>query len=194
MNNRIIIYISKSIAVLSVLCALNFRFFNPTLAQTTPPLISPHYGTETITQNYSTSHKAIDIGMSYEPVLAAFSGTVEDVSWFDSNCHWSATNSACGFGLYIRLNYTNSSYRTYYAHLSATGFGLGAPGTSVSAGQFLGTREQLVGRPMVKIHLDLGHICTLRLEVMQLHMSTRLALIYELMVNMPIQVVLSPRR
>lgn len=48
-------------------------------AQIAPFLISPYYGTEVVTQSYSTGHPAIDFGLSYERILASADGYVNTV-------------------------------------------------------------------------------------------------------------------
>jgi len=75
-------------------------------------------------------------------VLAAESGTVERVRWYNNTpeCHGPVDNSACGYGLHIYIRHANN-YVTRYGHLSATAFDLDAYsyGTSVSRGQIIGT-------------------------------------------------------
>lgn len=110
-------------------------------AQTpTPFLISPYFGEETISQNYSAGHPAIDFGsLDYERVLAGAGGTVDRVQWWNNSCHQESTDSHnCGFGLYVRINHDNG-YRTWYAHLSATAFPLGTTNVRVSQEQVVAT-------------------------------------------------------
>jgi len=45
-------------------------------AQTQPFLISPYFGTETVTNPWSAAHQGIDVGMSYERVLSAADGYI----------------------------------------------------------------------------------------------------------------------
>lgn len=109
-------------------------------AQTTPFLISPYYGTTTISQGYTTTHRAYDFLLRYVPVIAADSGTIKKVDWFsdDPLCHQHSTNAACGFGLHVRMQHPNG-YWTIYGHLSTTGFDLTDTGTaSVHQAQFIG--------------------------------------------------------
>lgn len=122
-------------------------FRSVVLAQTTPFLISPYYGTANITQGWSTpfepNHHAYDFGLTYQPILAADAGTMAAVQWFSTTCHaYNGNDSniglACGFGLFIRLDHSNG-YSTYYAHLSAAAFALTNGVTaSVKAGQIIG--------------------------------------------------------
>jgi len=102
-------------------------------AQTSAPfLISPYYGTTTISQVYSINHRAYDLLLRYAPVLAAESGTLKRVEWFSNDplCHQSSTNTACGFGLHIRMQHPNG-YWSIYGHLSTTGFDLTTNGNAV---------------------------------------------------------------
>lgn len=128
----------KSLPVLLGLCIIVLCLHKPVKAQVSAFLISPYYGVKTIAQNYSTSHPALDLSLNYEQVLAASDGTVNDVNWFNDNCHWSATDSNCGLGLYIRIDHPNG-YRTYYAHLSAAAYSRGTTGTAVFSGQIIGS-------------------------------------------------------
>lgn len=80
------------------------------------------------------------MGLSYTEVLAAASGTISRVQWYDNRpeCHGPTLNSACGYGLHIYIQH-NNGYITRYAHLSATAFALNISGTSVASGQIIGT-------------------------------------------------------
>jgi hypothetical protein len=106
----------------------------------TPFLSSPHYVTTTVTQIYNPSagHVGVELGLSYQQVIAANDAAVGQVAWYSNNCHQSGINSSCGYGLFIRLDHSNG-YKTYYAHLSAAGFALGTTGTAVTRGQYIGT-------------------------------------------------------
>jgi hypothetical protein len=110
-------------------------------AQTSPFLISPYYGTTTVSQGYTTTHRAYDYLLRYVPVLAAESGTIKEARWYSNNlwCHQTITDSnTCGFGLHIRMQHPNG-YWTIYGHLSTTGFDLTNAGVaSVSQKQFIG--------------------------------------------------------
>lgn len=57
-------------------------------------------------------HAGLDLGLSYEPVLAAAAGTVKQAGW------WNINNRASGLGLFIELDHGNG-YSTFYGHLSA---------------------------------------------------------------------------
>jgi hypothetical protein len=98
-------------SLLGVLIVINSLWFTSVAAQISPFLITPYYGGKTITQNYSGAHPAIDLGLNYDDVLAAASGTVDTVSWWNNNCHNSATwpidDNNCGFGLHARIDYGN---------------------------------------------------------------------------------------
>ncbi|MGB5052411.1 MAG: peptidoglycan DD-metalloendopeptidase family protein, partial [Caldilineaceae bacterium] len=113
---------------------------NTANAQTLPFLISPYFGTETVTNPWSAAHQGIDFGMSYERVLSAADGSISQVAWYNNNswCHQNPSDNTCGYGLYVYVQHSNG-YVTRYAHLSTAAFGLGTFGTSVLSGQILGT-------------------------------------------------------
>lgn len=113
---------------------------SPAEAQTpTPFLVTPYYGTETVSQDYHSGHKAHDYAMGYEKVLAAADGTVSKVDWFNDQCHRSSTDQSCGYGLYVRIDHANG-YQTWYAHLSAATFPfIDSNGPQVTRGQIIGT-------------------------------------------------------
>jgi murein DD-endopeptidase MepM/ murein hydrolase activator NlpD len=95
-----------------------------------------------ITQSYSSGHPAYDFALSYEQVLAADTGTIDRVRWYNNSpeCHGPVNNSTCGYGLHIYLRHGNG-YTTRYGHLSATAFDLDSVtvGTTVQRGQIIGT-------------------------------------------------------
>lgn len=128
----------RIVFLLSISCWYSVFQTEATFAQIDPFLISPYFGQEWISQNYSNAHKAIDLGMGYENVLAASDGTLGTVDWFNDNCHQSDNNDACGFGLYVRIDHSNG-YRTCYAHLSSTSFGIESSNIGVYSGQVIGT-------------------------------------------------------
>lgn len=107
-----------------------------------PFLITPYYGSFATSQGYNPPHNGYDFLLRYDPVLAAASGTIERVDWFnhDPQCI-NGGPEACGYGLHIYIQHLSAnSYRTRYAHLSATAFNLeGDIGTGVGQGQVIGT-------------------------------------------------------
>lgn len=109
-------------------------------AQVQPFLITPYFGTEVVSNPWSSGHGGIDFGTSYERVLAAADGSISHVAWYDNNnwCHQNPSDNNCGYGLHIYVQHGNG-YVTRYAHLSAAAFGLGIIGTPVSSGQIIGT-------------------------------------------------------
>lgn len=119
------------------------------LAQATPFLTSPYYGNAAIAQGWSSSfepnHHAYDFGLNYRQVLAAETGTVAAVQWYNNVCHSyngsdSTTGLQCGFGLFIRIDHNSNGYSTYYVHLSSAAFALTTGGTTtVESGQIIGT-------------------------------------------------------
>ena len=139
------LYNFSSKAIRAAILALSAALFllampNPLQGQTTPFLISPYFGEESISQGYSAGHPAIDFGsLNYERVLAATGGTIAKVNWYNNNCHNSSTDQSCGYGLYIYVNH-EAGYQTRYAHLSATAFNLtDVPTSQVIRGQVIGT-------------------------------------------------------
>lgn len=135
---------AKRFLLLGLLCAL-FLWQGQRVQAQTVFLISPYFGTEAISQDYHTNHHAIDFGLSYERVLAAESGTVYHVEWYNDNCHhfWNHPDNGgdilnCGYGLHARIDHGNN-YRTYYAHLSTVAFNLGAANETVKPAQIIGT-------------------------------------------------------
>ena len=108
------------------------------VAQTTPFLISPYFREKTVNQYFHSNHWGIDFQMYYEQVLAGANGIVEQVQWYNNNCHQSNDNPSCGYGLHMIVRHGNN-YRTIYAHLSAVAFGIGTTGIAVSSGQVIGT-------------------------------------------------------
>lgn len=76
-------------------------------------------------------HDAIDFGMSYEPVVAAGSGTVLVAGWQTS--YRSGASSQLGF--FVEIDHGNN-FRTRYGHLSAIAVQVGWP---VEKGQIIGT-------------------------------------------------------
>lgn len=58
-------------------------------------------------------HEGVDYTVVYEPVLASADGTVFFAGWDDP------ANHRFGYGLHVRMSHVvNSSYRTWYGHLS----------------------------------------------------------------------------
>ncbi|MBI4769805.1 MAG: M23 family metallopeptidase [Chloroflexi bacterium] len=127
-------------------------------AQTASPfLISPYFGRETVSQWYSTDHPAIDFGsMDFDRVLAGEDGNIGQVRWYNNSCHQSDSNPACGYGLYIRIDHSNN-YQTYYAHLSATAFGLSGAGTQVKRGQIIATSGHTGWSTGPHLHFEVRH-------------------------------------
>ncbi len=74
-------------------------------------------------------HEGVDFSLSYEPVIAAASGTVTLVGWT------SLSDRNFSYGLQVRINHPNG-YFTLYGHLSAIKVVLGQ---TVQAGQVIGT-------------------------------------------------------
>lgn len=135
--------------ILKLFCALvglglvNFQPTTQTNAQSPNPfLVTPYYSTEVKTQGYSSSHPAIDYGMTYERVLASEGGTISGPFRFNDTCYrWTDYSSDpynCGFGLYMRVNHSvgGTTYRTTYAHLSSA---VGISNDQVRKGQIIGT-------------------------------------------------------
>jgi hypothetical protein len=111
-----------------------------------PFLITPYYGSFAITPGgeFNPPHNGYDFLLRYDPVLAAASGTIERVRWFnaDPQCINGGQQELCGYGLHIYIQHLSAnSYRTRYAHLSATAFNLDPSdvGTGVGPGQVIGT-------------------------------------------------------
>lgn len=108
-----------------------------------PFLTTPYYGSFAISQGYNPPHNGYDFLLRYDPVLAAASGTIERVRWFngDPQCI-NGGQQICGYGLHIYIQHLAAGgYRTRYAHLSATAFDLDPNdvGTGVGTGQVIGT-------------------------------------------------------
>lgn len=141
--------------IIAIVWSLNTTSFEA-LAQTTPFLITPYYGTENISGPWSVAHGGIDFGMGYEQVLASDSGSVTRVSWYNNNntCHQSPTDSLCGYGLHIYIDHGNG-YQTRYAHLSASAFGFGTTGTPVLSGQIIGTSGHTGWSTAPHLHFEL---------------------------------------
>lgn len=59
---------------------------------------------------YYDGHDGWDLGIYYEPVLAAADGVVTYADWMDDTCH------RCGFGQGIRIDHGNG-FDTLYGHL-----------------------------------------------------------------------------
>ncbi|MBK8799242.1 MAG: peptidoglycan DD-metalloendopeptidase family protein [Anaerolineales bacterium] len=71
-------------------------------------------------------------------MLASANGTVDQVQWYNDNCHQHNTNSSCGYGLHTIVRHDNG-YRTIYAHLSTAAFSIGTTGIALNSGQVIGT-------------------------------------------------------
>ena len=139
---RILLWVVLGL-ILGIGIALDLLLPRQVLAQTSPFLISPYYGEESITQGYHSGHRALDFGMNYERVLAAAEGTIGTVDWYNDGCHqWYVQGQPdihnCGYGLYARVDHPNG-YRTYYAHLSTVRFGLETTGDLVHQSQVIAT-------------------------------------------------------
>lgn len=109
-----------------------------------PFLISPYFGSFAYSQGYSGGHPAYDYLLRYDRVLAATSGPIRDVRWFNNspvciNNDGNIPPSYCGYGLYILIENTVTQYTTIYAHLSSTKFNLGETTATVGAGEILGS-------------------------------------------------------
>lgn len=143
-------------------------FSKPSKAQTFPFMISPYFGEEIKTQDYSGGHPALDLGMNYERVIASADGTVDYVAWWNNNCHSSSTSpnddNNCGFGLHARINYGNN-YRSWYAHLSTVAYALGTTNGQIYKGQILGQVEQRAGR-LVLLLVHQVRICICKHKIM----------------------------
>jgi Peptidase family M23 len=109
-------------------------------AQTSAFLISPYYGTTSVNQDYSGTHPAHDYNLNYTQVLAAASGTVTRVQWYDNRpeCHGPVDDDSCGYGLHAYITHSNG-YITRYAHLSTVAFALNTTNRAIGAGQIIGT-------------------------------------------------------
>lgn len=73
-------------------------------------------------------HDGWDLGLYYEPVLAAADGVVTYSDWANPSCH------SCSSGLAIRIDHGNG-FDTYYGHLWKLG---AAVGQAVRRGQVIG--------------------------------------------------------
>ncbi len=130
-------------------------------AQTPSPfLVSPYFGQETILQYFDpVDHPGLDFdSMDYDRVFVAADGNVERVDWFSDlqTCHQSDTDEACGYGLYIRVGHANS-YKTLYAHLSATAYPRGPVGLPVRQGQIIGTSGHTGWSTGPHLHFEVRH-------------------------------------
>ena len=136
--------------ILAIFFGLGMNIFlrDTAAAQTAPFLISPYYGTTTITQGWkppsNPSHEGYDFLLVYESLIAADGGIVGFVGWQNNACHhYNGTDQnlgmQCGFGLYTRIDH-NNNHSTYYAHMSSVAFSLTNTGVSpVASGQIIGT-------------------------------------------------------
>ena len=126
--------------VISGVFVLSPSISQTTYAQSAPFLITPYYGKAAINQGYSAGHPAYDYNLVYQPVLAAASGTVTRVRWYNDapECQNNPNNSACGYGLHIYIQHSNG-YVSRYGHLSATAFDLNTTNAPVSDGTVIGT-------------------------------------------------------
>lgn len=124
--------------LLALVLLLSFK--GESKAQAAAFLISPYYGNESINQGYHGGHPAYDYSLTYQPVLAAASGTVTRVQWYNNTpeCHQSPSNTACGYGLHIYIRH-NNNYVSRYAHLSSTAFNLNTTSAPVNDGVVIGT-------------------------------------------------------
>jgi murein DD-endopeptidase MepM/ murein hydrolase activator NlpD len=146
MSNLRIIRLILRVTVFLILTVFTGLISTPEVrAQVPAPfLITPYYGSFAISQGYNPPHNGYDFLLRYDPVLAASSGTIERVAWFnnDPQCI-NGGPQICGYGLHIYIQHLSAnSYRTRYAHLSATAFNLdpGDIGSGVAQGQ--GDRHQ----------------------------------------------------
>jgi hypothetical protein len=145
------------VIVLVILCEFSVSSPRPATAQAiTPFLTTPYYGnTTTISQWFSSgSHEAIDFTLNYERVLAAASGTISELKWYNTTCHNDPDNAACGYGLYMRIDhaYPHHTYQTLYAHLSAA-----VNHNYVYAGQVIGTSGHTGYSTGPHLHFEVRH-------------------------------------
>src|SRR5579859_1300930 len=77
---------------------------------------------------YYDGHNGWDIGLRYEPVLAAADGTVGEAGWDTPGC------PTCGYGMTVVVDHPNG-FSTRYGHLSSLEV---AVGQAVARGQRLG--------------------------------------------------------
>jgi hypothetical protein len=141
---RLFIILLRTVLLFGLIIALQSP--DNVLAQTpTPFLITPYFGQAALTQGYHGGHQALDFGLSYQRVLAASSGIVDRVQWWNNNCHqfWNPPEQGgdtanCAFGLHLRIDHGNG-YRTWYAHHSSVAFNLGTTNSYAGQGQIVGT-------------------------------------------------------
>jgi len=96
----------------------------------------------TLGVNCYDGHNGIDFGLaSGSNVIAANAGVVQFIGWQDPNNHFA------GFGFYIRLWHSASSYSTLYGHLSETY--VVSQSQPVSRGQLVGYSDN-TGQSLVR--------------------------------------------
>ncbi len=114
--------IAKSLIAIVVVVLCGLGGVNPRLSKAqavTPFLTTPYYGNATtISQWFSFGgHEAIDFILSYERVLAAASGTISELKWYNTACHNDPNNAACGYGLYMRVDHAYPYLKLRYSEL-----------------------------------------------------------------------------
>lgn len=97
--------------------------------------------------NYD-GHNGYDFGISYQPVLAAGSGTV-------SYAGWNGSSESDGYGQMILIDHHNG-YVTLYGHLSQLGV---KTGDRVSAGQEIGISGSTGRSTGPHLHFSVFHNC-----------------------------------
>lgn len=86
------------------------RHYNGAVYFPTPPAGTPG---SYIPDGYGyNQHIGVDYYLQYEPVLAAAEGIVTYAGWSDPSNH------RASYGLYVRMEHANPSYRVWYGHLS----------------------------------------------------------------------------
>ncbi|MBE7532730.1 MAG: peptidoglycan DD-metalloendopeptidase family protein [Ardenticatenaceae bacterium] len=109
-------------------------------------------------------HVGIDYNLRYEPVLAAAEGTVTYAGWSDP------TNHRALYGLYVRMEHADPSYRVWYGHLSTLNVETGDEiiidpldpgnrnrilGISGNTGSLQGCDESVGDDPLCSAHLHI---------------------------------------
>ncbi|MGH2443900.1 MAG: M23 family metallopeptidase, partial [Chloroflexota bacterium] len=111
--------------------------------------VFPSYWSPSLRQyvNYD-GHNGYDLGLSYQPVLAAGDGTVQYAGW-------NSPDPYAGYGQMVLINHHNG-YVTLYGHLSSLGV---KTGDKVHAGQEIGVSGTTGNSSGPHLHFSVFHNC-----------------------------------
>lgn len=122
----------------------------------------PYRGGSGYSQRWTADHDGIDFTLSWQGILAAADGNIDQAMWNYTTCH-DDSQPGCsypygGFGLYVRINhYVNGETNyTYYGHLSVARRTIG----SIRKGEWVGVSGDSGYSTGPHLHFEVRHGCS----------------------------------